>query len=427
MRRRASGSTLPGMASWNGNGSNGERPRVLIAGGGVAALEACLLLRSTVSAHDVDVALIAPAPQFSYRPLSVLESFGAGPAWTMPLARFAADQEVTLVHDGLAGVRPDDGAVDTTSGAIYPYDALLVAIGGTARPQIPGALTFQGSTDSGAMRRVLDDAAARLRPRIVFAIGAATSWAMPLYELALLTAGHLRARGSRAEITLVTPEACPLEIFGPRATDVVADLLEQHDIATIANAEPMRFDDGELLLVDGRTVPADRVIALPRVAGRFIDGLPQDPAGFVPVDRHGRVPGCRGVYAAGDITTFEFKQGGLATQQADAAAEAILADLGLPIEPRPFSPVLQGMLLSDSEPRYLRRPLAESAASASEARSYCLWWPPSKIAGRFLSPYLTIRAGAPRAPAARPWSDIIPVRLDVADAMVRGAGPIPAD
>ena len=35
-----------------------------------------------------------------------------------------------------------------------------------------------------------------------------------------------------------------------------------------------------------------------------------------------------GVYAAGDITTFPVKQGGIATQQADAAAEAIAAELG---------------------------------------------------------------------------------------------------
>src|SRR6478735_1406206 len=123
------------------------------------------------------------------------------------------------------------------------------------------------------------------------------------------------------------------------------------------------------------------------------------------------------VYAAGDITTFPFKQGGLATQQADAAAEAMLAELGLPIEPQPFAPVLQGVLFTGGEPTYMRAPLGDRTASASEPRGYSLWWPPSKIAGRFLSSYLTVRAGAPRAPEIRPASDVVPVRVDIGEAI----------
>ena len=76
--------------------SHRDRPRV--------ALEACLLLRASVMENDVDIDLLAPNRVFSYRPLSVLESFGGARAWGMPLERFAADQEVTLVHDALGAV-----------------------------------------------------------------------------------------------------------------------------------------------------------------------------------------------------------------------------------------------------------------------------------------------------------------------------------
>ena len=223
----------------------------------------------------------------------------------------------------------------------------------------PGAITFQGATDAPVVSRLLDDAAARLRPRIAFAVGPATSWPLPLYELALLTAGELRARGARCEITLVTPEAAPLELFGTRASAVAAGLLADRGITVIANAEPLAVADGALQLVDGRSIGADRVVALPRAAGRFVAGLPHDHEGFIPVDPHGRVDATDGVYAAGDITTFPFKQGGLATQQADAAAEAMLAELGLPIEPQPFSPVLQGVLYTGGEPAYMRAPLGD--------------------------------------------------------------------
>jgi sulfide:quinone oxidoreductase len=398
-----------------------DRPRVLVAGGGVAALEACLCLRAHVSDGEVDIDLLTPAQRFSYRPLSVLESFGGARAWSMPLDRFAADQDVTLVHDALGQVLERERAIVTSSGVRCPYDLLLVAIGASATPQLPGALTFQGSTDAPAVRRMLDEAAARLRPRIVFAVGPGTSWPLPLYELALLTAADLRARGTRCEITLVTPEAAPLELFGPRAGEAVTRLLDERGVAIVAAAEPLLGCDGALHLVDGRAIDADRVVALPRAAGRFVEGLPHDHAGFIPVDGHGRVDGSDGVYAAGDITAFPFKQGGLATQQADAAAEAILADLGLPIEPRPFTPVLQGVLTTGGDPTYLRTALGDGAAVASTPRSYSLWWPPSKIAGRFLSAYLTVPAGAPRAPEIRS-SDVVPVRVDVNEALARHIG-----
>ena len=70
------------------------------------------------------------------------------------------------------------------------------------------------------------------------------------------------------------------------------------------------------------------------------------------------------VYAAGDVANFPVKHGGLAAQQADAAAEAMLAELGLPIVPRPFDPVIQGVLFTDDEPAYLQARLARDEGRA---------------------------------------------------------------
>jgi len=393
-----------------------DRQRVLIAGAGVAALEACLFLREFVGSADVDIELLTPNQHFSYRPLSVLESFGGPRAWSMRLDRFASDWDLDLVHDALGEVCAGEHAIVTSSGVRRPFELLLVAIGARSVPHLPGAMTFQGSVDAPAMRRIVDDAVARVRRTIVFAVGTETSWPLPLYELALLTARAVRDRGGEARLTLLTPEPTPLELFGPEASDAVARLLDEHGIETMCGVEPLSVDGGRLRLVDGRSVVADRVVALPRAAGRFVAGLPHDPSGFIPVDEHCRVVDRARVYAAGDITAFPFKQGGLATQQADAAAEAMLADLGLPIAPRPFRPVLQGVLYGGADPTYLRTPLGADAPPAATPRPYSLWWPPSKIAGRYLSPYLTMRAGAPRAPEVRPSKDIVPVHVDLADA-----------
>ena len=134
---------------------------------------------------------------------------------------------------------------------------------------------------------------------------------------------------------------------------------------------------------------------------------------FIPIDEHARVDGVAHVYAAGDVTNFPVKHGGLAAQQADAAAEAMLAELGLPIAPRPFDPVIQGVLFTDADPAYLQARLADRTPPRRRSRApISLWWPPSKIAGRHLSPYLAIRAGAPRTPEIRPDADCLRVSVD---------------
>ena len=115
--------------------------------------------------------------------------------------------------------------------------------------------------------------------------------------------------------------------------------------------------------------------------GPAIAGLPCDEHGFLVTDAHGRV--APGVFAAGDVTNFEIKQGGLACQMADAAAEQIAADAGAPVLPQPFKPELQGLLLTDHWARYLR-PGGGGPTLATRG----LRWPPAKIAGRELARYL---------------------------------------
>jgi sulfide:quinone oxidoreductase len=96
-----------------------------------------------------------------------------------------------------------------------------------------------------------------------------------------LAAAHLSDRGMTHHLEIVTPE--PTSRVRP-------------------GVAPRAATDGALLLADGGSVPADRVVALPRSVGTRIPGLPADAEGFVPVDEHGRVAGLEHVYAAGDVT-----------------------------------------------------------------------------------------------------------------------------
>jgi len=155
-----------------------------------------------------------------------------------------------------------------------------------------------------------------------------------------------------------------------------------------------------VLLDRGRErIEAERIVCLPLLDGPAIHGVRTDVSGFIPVDADGRLPGVPDIYAVGDATSFPIKQGGLACQQADGVAESIAAAVGAPVELTRFRPVLRGKLMTGGRDRFLRRRLAGDQ-DAGEASEQPLWWPPGKIAGRYLAPYLLGRDELERHAAA---------------------------
>jgi sulfide:quinone oxidoreductase len=366
---------------------------VVIAGGGVAALEAALALRA-LAEERVRVELVAPEPHFWYRPLAVAEPFGAGKVRRFELTDLAAAAGATFSLDRIVAVDAHKRTVHGASGVTLPYDALLIACGASPEAAVPGALTFRGPPDIESVGRVLADLSAGSVRRIAFAVPLGASWTLPAYELALLTAARVDAEDIRGvELSLVTPEPAPVALFGSAASEAVRALLDERGVRLYTEVHSLEARDGELQLVQSGPIAADVTIALPRLVGQTIDGVPQTLAGFVPVDPHGGVPGLPDVFAAGDITTFPVKQGGIATQQADAAAEAIAARAGAGVTPGPFRPVLRGLLLTGGAPRYLRSDLAGGSGDSSQVELEPLWWPPAKIVGRHLAPFLAQLAG----------------------------------
>jgi sulfide:quinone oxidoreductase len=364
-----------------------RRAAVVIAGGGVAALEAALALRQHGEGR-LDVMLLAAEPHFWYRPLSVAEPFGLGRAARLEIGPLAAGAGASVTTGRLVAVDARKRLAYTSGGAGLSYDALLVACGASPRPAVPGAMSFRGPVDVDRIRALLEEIRRGDVRRVVYTAPLGAVWALPVYELALLTAA-----ATDAEVSVVTPEDEPLGLFGAPASAAVRELMEERGVTFHGRAHPAEVRDGELRLWPEGSVAADRVVALPRLKGPGIDGLPRTVDGFVPVDPHGRVHGLEDVYAAGDVTTFPVKQGGIAAQQADAAAEAIAAAAGADLVPEPFRPVLRGLLLTGSRPRYLRHELAGGAGDTSVVGPEPLWWPPAKVVGRYLAPYLAEIAG----------------------------------
>ncbi|HET6656964.1 MAG TPA: FAD-dependent oxidoreductase [Gaiellaceae bacterium] len=372
-------------------GSIEDRHRVLVAGGGVAALEAMVAVRA-LAEDRVDVELLSPDQDFYYRPLAVAEPFGRGGALRFDLRALATGCGARHRLGALTSVDAAKHRARTSHGESLSYDSLLLATGARRQIALPGALTYRGSEDTPAFSRVLAEAASGEIRTLAFVVPTGVTWPLPLYELALQTASSLAERGADAKITFFTPEERPLAIFGHAGSEVVEELLADRGIELRTRVHPERFEDGLLQLVPGAPLAVERVIALPRLVGVAVAGVPHDSSGFVHTDAFGRIATLEDVYAAGDGSSFPIKQGGLASQQADAAASAIAEQAGASVTPTAFDPVLRGVLLTGSHPEYLRAELGGGHMYASVATDAPLWWPPAKIAARYLAPYLAEHA-----------------------------------
>jgi sulfide:quinone oxidoreductase len=384
-----------------GDDQRGGKPRVLIAGGGIAGLEAALALHDLASG-SVQVEMRDPRREFAFRPFSVGEPYGRARVFRYDLDRLAARCGARFLPTAIVAADPRRHFAVSRDGERIHYDHLIVANGVRMLWSVPGAVTFWGVADEGQVGDVIADLRAGQLQGLVFTMPGGRSWALPLYELALLAATELaRGGGKRTRVTIVTPEDAPLEIFGRRAAEQMTELLGERGIALIAGAHPVKFEDRRLQIAPGEDVAADAVVSLPRLEGRRISGVPHDPDGFIGVDEHCRVIGLEDAYAIGDVSSFPVKQGGVATQQADAAIEALAAACGAAIDPRPFDPVMRGVLWTGREPRYLSgRPTGGHGEASGLSKRPQEPTHGGKVFGRYLGPMLESLAAEAAAGSA---------------------------
>ncbi len=360
---------------------------VVIVGGGVAGVEALLALHA-LAGDRAALTLVSKDDWFVDRPMTVAEPFGLGSPARLSLPDLTAELGANFVRGSVTAVDATSRRVTCADGEQLAFDTLILALGARVRPPFADAITFGLDGSSEAIKAMLARMRRGAARSVSFVAPTMTGWVLPLYELALMTARELARSGIEGvQVRLLTPEDQPLALFGGQLSQGIGRLLDRAGVefihASFAKA-------GDVLTYAALEQPSsDYVVTLPLLSGPELAGVPASgPHGFIPVDQYGSVIGLPNVYAAGDATDFPVKQGGIATQQADSVAEHVAARHGVDVEPGPFRPMLRGMLFTGDEPVYMRSGVPEVDPDVSGVW-YPLWWPPTKIAGRYLGPYLS--------------------------------------
>jgi len=365
---------------------------VVVAGGGVAGLEAALALRD-LAGDRINLTMLSPSPEFVDRPMTVREPFAFARALRFPLAEIAADVRATLVPDALSRVDVARRVAHTAAGSKLHYDALVLGLGAQIRTRYDHAVTVDDTRLDEQLHGLIQDVEEGYVKRLAFVLPAPLAWPLPAYELALMTARRAYDMNIQLSITILTPEAAPLAVFGDGASHALVQLLADQRIDVISSAYCEIPRSGLIEITPGdRRLEVDRVVALPQLYGPGVPGLPQNADGFIPVDENAQVRGTERVYAAGDATDFPVKFGGIAAQQADTAAHAIAALAGAPVAPQPFAPVIQAVLLTGDAPLSFTAHITGGHGFGSEAEQGSGASQTPKIAAKYLAPYIASRA-----------------------------------
>ena len=328
------------------------KPRVLVIGGGFAALETAFLLRMRHH-DDVDIRLVSDRDQFLFRPNSIYVPFGADPDDLLvdlnkPLRR----RQIEFERGRVTEVDPDRRLVTLDDGERFGYDKLVIATGAdTNASEVPG-LAEHGATiwttDSmlevrRRFEQVRDRARAGERQSVLFLVPPNNKCSGPLYEIVFMLETWLRRNDARdlVDITWSTYEHGFIQAFGPRLNDLVTEEFADRgidgnleEVATEVTADEVRYGDGS-------SRRFDHLIAFPPyVSAVRYPGLDSDDRGFVTTDLGTRLAaGCDDVYVPGDAGDFPITQAFLAFLQADAVANHIDAELRGAEFDKPFDSV----------------------------------------------------------------------------------------
>lgn len=323
---------------------NASKPKIAVLGGGFGGLEAAYALRSALP-DRADITLISNQSHFLFKPSLIYMPFGLEEGkLRVDIAKPALRRGIRFIEANVRDIDPvrktfsyeQDGAAH----ADLLYDYLVVATGAAMQPEeIPGlrqhAHTIGTPVDMLNLRMVLGRMLGRAKyshaQKLLLALPENTLYGNALYEIAFMIDRYMREANvrDRVTITFITAEKSYLEAFGPQVHEMARTQFDARGIVHHA-CRPLRsVEEGAAHFARTEVHSFDVMITMPPyVASVPFAALPSDARGFV--DAHlasRRIKGLSDIYGVGDSCDFPVKQAFLALQQADAAAEGIIADI----------------------------------------------------------------------------------------------------
>ena len=387
---------------------NGNRPNILVLGGGFGGLEAAFYLRMKLE-DRANITLISDRDYFLFKPNTIYIPFGLDPEkLKVGLERPTRRKKIAFIEDRVRQVDPDAKKVSAL-GRDLAYDYLVVATGADMRPEeVPGLKEYAETIWTPremlklrlAFYELLEEAREGHHRRVLFLVAPNNKCAGPLYELVFMLDTWLRRKKVRANVDLTwsTYEQTYIQAFGPRLHGVVTGEFERRVIAGHTGYVAERVEENEVRYGNGEILPYDLLVAFsPYIAQVAHPTLPGDDRGFIETKLGSRqVVGHPDIYAVGDAGNFPVKQAFLAFLQADAAAEHLSARI-LGAEPElTFQPTSMCVMEQFDKATFAQVPLRltgvpekpievdPAAMDAYKVGSYLAWRLGKKALGYYL-------------------------------------------
>lgn len=347
------------------------QPKIVVAGGGFAGLEALFYLRHKLGS-EAHLTLVSDQDYFLFKPNTIYIPFGEDPEkYKIPLARPVLKKRITFWPGRAVGVDPYSRKL-LLEHAELPYDYLVLATGATMRPQeVPGlseyACTLWTPEEMLRLRHQLQQVVERAgegrKQDILFVVPPNNKCSGPLYELVMMIDTWLQRKKVRewVQITWATYESSYIQAFGPRLHTVVSEEFADRGVEGHTGCLVSEITPDRAIFHDGSSFHFDLLVSFPPyAAGQAYADLPVDSRGFLKVEPDSRrVKGQETIFAVGDASDFPIKQAFLALLQGDAAAESIAAEIQrrVPEEKMKFEPMSMCVMEEMNKATFAQVPL----------------------------------------------------------------------
>jgi sulfide:quinone oxidoreductase len=314
--------------------------KVLVLGGGFAAIESAIFLRK--GGHSVT--LVTDRDFFYIYPTSIWIPTGESSFDDVCIDMYALQKAhgFELIVDAVSQIKALQKQVVLQSGRVLEqFDTLIIAMGASKmKPKgVQNTLSICGEPQQSLLiKERLEALIAKGSGKITFGFGGNPNDTSavrggPGFELLFNVHNMLKKKGIREnfELTFFAPMEKPGARMGPQALGMMDTFFKRLNITKHFGKKIKMFESDGVIFEDDSKLPSDFIMFIPAGDGHEVvknSDLPQNAAGFIKINDYCEVEGFSDIYAIGDVAALEgpewrAKQGHIAEVMARNVAHNI--------------------------------------------------------------------------------------------------------